>query len=99
MQGFLMNEYFQEYCAIDAETAVVLPKGMDPSISSPIFCAGITGMLAPTRELLTSKPRPTTYILAYHGVLDARINTGDWLAVIGCGGLGQLGISHHIITL
>ena len=40
MQGFSCNGYFQEYCAIDSGTAVVLPPGMDPALSSPIFCAG-----------------------------------------------------------
>ncbi|KAK4930957.1 hypothetical protein LTR66_016076, partial [Elasticomyces elasticus] len=42
MQGFSCNGYFQEYCAIDAGTAVVLPASMDATVSSPIFCAGIT---------------------------------------------------------
>ena len=44
MQGFSSNGFFQEYSAIDAGTAVVLPEKMDPGTSSPIFCAGITGM-------------------------------------------------------
>ncbi|KAK4975541.1 hypothetical protein LTR28_009475 [Elasticomyces elasticus] len=42
MQGFSCNGYFQQYCAIDAGTAVVLPPSMDAMVSSPIFCAGIT---------------------------------------------------------
>ncbi|KAK5141839.1 hypothetical protein LTR04_002444 [Oleoguttula sp. CCFEE 6159] len=73
MQGFSCDGYFQEYCAIDAGTAVVLPPTMDASVSSPIFCAGIT---------------------AYHAVLKAGLSEGDTLAVIGCGGLGQLAIKY-----
>ncbi|KAK4936600.1 hypothetical protein LTR28_010117, partial [Elasticomyces elasticus] len=73
MQGFSCNGYFQEYCAIDAGTAVVLPASMDATVSSPIFCAGIT---------------------AYHAVLKAGLREGETLAVIGCGGLGQLAIKY-----
>jgi len=45
MQGFNSDGYFQEYCAIDPASAVVLPSGMDAQDSAPIFCAGITGMV------------------------------------------------------
>jgi D-arabinose 1-dehydrogenase-like Zn-dependent alcohol dehydrogenase len=73
MQGFSCNGYFQQYCAIDSGTAVVLPQGMDPAVSSPIFCAGITG---------------------YQAVLKAGLSKGETLAVVGCGGLGQLAIKY-----
>lgn len=44
MQGFTSDGYFQEYCAIDAATAVVIPKGLEAETAAPIFCAGITCM-------------------------------------------------------
>lgn len=44
MQGFTSDGYFQEYAAIDAATAVVIPKTLSAETAAPIFCAGITGM-------------------------------------------------------
>ena len=44
MQGFTADGFFQEYCAIDAASAVVLPDGMKTQDTAPIFCAGITCM-------------------------------------------------------
>jgi D-arabinose 1-dehydrogenase-like Zn-dependent alcohol dehydrogenase len=73
MQGFGANGYFQEYCAIDANTAIVLPKAIDASLAAPIFCAGIT---------------------AYNAVVAADLKKDQWLAIIGCGGLGQLAIRY-----
>lgn len=75
MQGFACNGFFQEYCAIDSGVAVVLPSGMDPAVSAPIFCAGIT---------------------SYQAVRTAALQPSEWLAVIGCGGLGQLGIRYAV---
>lgn len=43
MQGFTSDGYFQEYAAIDAATAVVIPKSLDAYTAAPIFCAGVTG--------------------------------------------------------
>lgn len=42
MQGFTADGFFQEYCVIDPNAAVVLPEGMKVEESGPIFCAGIT---------------------------------------------------------
>lgn len=75
MQGFAVDGFFQEYCAIDSGVAVVLPQRMDPSSAAPIFCAGIT---------------------SYQAVETAALRPGEWLAVIGCGGLGQLGIRYAV---
>lgn len=44
MQGFTIDGYFQEYSKIDPNTAIVLPEGLEASLSAPLFCAGITGM-------------------------------------------------------
>lgn len=74
MQGFTINGYLQEYSVIDYRTAVILPKGIDATISAPIFCAGIT---------------------AYQAVLVPELTSGEWLVVVGCGGLGQLGESRQ----
>lgn len=84
MQGISADGYLQEYCAIDPGSAIVLPEGMDPSLSSPFFCAGIT---------------------AYQAVLAARLTPDNWLAIVGCGGLGQLAIryakamNHRVIAI
>ena len=42
MQRFACDGYFQEYCIIDSGVSTKLPANMDPSVSAPIFCAGIT---------------------------------------------------------
>lgn len=73
MQGFAGDGYFQQYCAIDSRVAVHLPPGLDPAVSAPIFCAGIT---------------------AYSGVVKSKIQKSQWLGIIGCGGLGQIGIQY-----
>lgn len=31
-------------------------------------------------------------ITAYHGVQEAKLQPGQWLVIIGCGGLGQMGM-------
>lgn len=46
MQGFTGDGFFQEYCAIDPASTVVLPEGMKAQDTAPIFCAGITCMFA-----------------------------------------------------
>lgn len=33
-------------------------------------------------------------VTAYHGVADCELPSGSWLAIIGCGGLGHMGIQY-----
>jgi D-arabinose 1-dehydrogenase-like Zn-dependent alcohol dehydrogenase len=33
-------------------------------------------------------------VTAYHGVEDCELQPGQWMAVIGCGGLGHLGVQY-----
>jgi len=73
MQGFSVDGYFQEYVVVDARTAMVLPKELDPKTAAPLFCAGVT---------------------AFHGIDDCELKPGQWVAVIGCGGLGHLGVQY-----
>ncbi|OAL51939.1 GroES-like protein [Pyrenochaeta sp. DS3sAY3a] len=73
MQGFSENGYFAEYAVVDARETMVLPEGLDPKSSAPLFCAGVT---------------------AYHGIADTELPPGSWLAVVGCGGLGHMGIQY-----
>ncbi|KAI1322621.1 GroES-like protein [Xylariaceae sp. FL0255] len=71
--GFGQDGYFQEYVAVNAKNAMVLPDGLSPSDAAPLFCAGVT---------------------AYHGIDDLQLPAGSWVAVVGCGGLGHLGIKY-----
>ena len=73
MQGFSVDGYFQEYVVVDARTAMVLPKELDPKTAAPLFCAGVT---------------------AFHGIQDCELEPGQWVGVIGCGGLGHLGVQY-----
>ena len=42
-QGFTKPGFFAEYAVTDHRSAIVLPSTLDVRISSPLFCAGITG--------------------------------------------------------
>jgi propanol-preferring alcohol dehydrogenase len=33
-------------------------------------------------------------VTAFHGVEDCGLNPGEWMAIVGCGGLGHLGIQY-----
>ena len=33
-------------------------------------------------------------VTAYHGIEDCELKPGQWIAVIGCGGLGHLGVQY-----
>ncbi len=65
---------------------------MDSKDSAPIFCAGITGKFAETPAV--SAIPLTRRRLAYHAVNECELSKGDWLAVIGCGGLGLFAIQY-----
>jgi D-arabinose 1-dehydrogenase-like Zn-dependent alcohol dehydrogenase len=56
--------------------------------SAPIFCAGITGIVSWSSRL---EARLTTYT-AFHGVDSCDLKEGQWIVIVGCGGLGQFGI-------
>lgn len=43
MHGFTCPGHFAEYSVSDYRNAMVLPEGMDPDTSAPLFCAGVTG--------------------------------------------------------
>ena len=42
-------------------------------------------------DVVRTAPLCCAGITAYHGVKKAQLQKGQWLAVVGCGGLGQLG--------
>ena len=48
-----------------------------------------------------SKAAPLCYagITSYHAVQKALLGRGQRLAVIGCGGLGQMGLRHSTVSL
>ena len=71
--------YFQEYCAIKWRNAVHVPDDMDLADIAPLFCAGCTAFNAVTDTI---------------SELPGRDPSSTWVAVIGCGGLGHLGIQY-----
>ena len=42
----------------------------------------------------SSAPLFCAGVTAYHGIADCELAPGSWMAVIGCGGLGHLGIQY-----
>jgi len=51
-KGFQIHGFFQEYSTVDSSVAIVLPSGLDPFESSPLFCAGTTAF----QGVLAAKP-------------------------------------------
>lgn len=56
--------------------------------SAPYFCAGITGM----RYLRSRYTQKFNGITAFHGVDSCGLKAGQSIVIVGCGGLGQMGI-------
>jgi propanol-preferring alcohol dehydrogenase len=46
--------------------------------------------LPPGLDVKTAAPLFCAGVTAYHGVEDCELKPGQWMAVIGCGGLGHL---------
>jgi D-arabinose 1-dehydrogenase-like Zn-dependent alcohol dehydrogenase len=70
---------------------MVLPDDIDMVATAPLFCAGITGTLSrPSHVAVRACAYPFS---AYHAVKQCSLKASQWLAVIGCGGLGHLGES------
>ena len=42
----------------------------------------------------SSAPLFCAGVTAYHSIADCQLPAGSWLAVIGCGGLGHMGIQY-----
>ncbi|KAK4499015.1 hypothetical protein PRZ48_009527 [Zasmidium cellare] len=79
VQGMSVDGYFQEYVAIHWRNAAKIPAGMDLSTLAPMFCAGCTAFNSVTDTVAELK-----------GSEPAE----TWVAVVGCGGLGHLGIQY-----
>ena len=63
------------------------------------YCAidsGVAVVLPKDLEPTTAAPIFCAGITSYQGVKAAALQPGEWLAVIGCGGLGQLGIRYGV---
>ncbi|CAF1000222.1 unnamed protein product [Didymodactylos carnosus] len=65
--GYGIDGCFAEYALMDADFAIKLPEGLDPVISAPLYCAGVTTYKA----LKTSNVRPV-----YDGPADKH---GSWI--------------------
>ena len=68
-----VDGYFQEYCAVKWRNAAHISDGVDLANAAPLFCAGCT---------------------AFNSVEATRWELGGdpksmYVAVIGCGGLGE----------
>lgn len=73
-----VNGFFQEYAAIHWRNAAKIPDGMDLTTLSPMSCAGCTAFNSVTETIAELKGDPSE----------------TWVAVVGCGGLGHLGIQY-----
>lgn len=78
VQGMTVDGYFAEYAAINWRNAAHIPPGMDLANLAPMFCAGCTAF------------NSVTDTVAYLTQPYAQ----NWVAVIGCGGLGHMGIQY-----
>jgi propanol-preferring alcohol dehydrogenase len=56
--GYSLDGCFAEYTLMDANFAVILPEGMDPYKSAPLYCAGVTVYKA----LKVSQVRPGEWV-------------------------------------
>ncbi|KAF2267381.1 GroES-like protein [Lojkania enalia] len=56
--------------------------------------ARATMVLPEGMDAKTAAPLFCAGVTAFHGVQDCELKPGQWLAVIGCGGLGHLGIQY-----
>ncbi|EXJ76482.1 uncharacterized protein A1O5_00990 [Cladophialophora psammophila CBS 110553] len=72
--------FFAEYAVVDYRNAIVLPEAIKIETASPLFCGGIAG------NSLT--------LVAFHTVESCGLNPGEWLVVVGCGGLGQAAVQY-----
>ncbi|KAF2965193.1 hypothetical protein GQX73_g8394 [Xylaria multiplex] len=109
-QGFHTDGFFQEFVLVDYHNAVVLPPEIDVRRASPLFCAGITGKLPcvrwdyshmayhfnrvpyfPTAEIPTRETNPN---VAFNAIDSCELQPGQWIAIVGCGGLGQYAVQY-----
>lgn len=56
--------------------------------------ARATMVLPEEIDVKTAAPLFCAGVTAYHGVDDCGLKPGQWMAIIGCGGLGHLGIQY-----
>lgn len=85
-QGFTFDGFFAEYALVNWHSAMILPENLDVRVSSPLFCAGVT---CEWRKLYRST-LISLMTVAFNCVESCELKPGDWLGVVGCGGLGQL---------
>ncbi|KAF2115234.1 chaperonin 10-like protein [Lophiotrema nucula] len=45
-------------------------------------------------DVKTAAPLFCAGVTAYHGVEDCQLKPGQWMAIVGCGGLGHLGVQY-----
>jgi D-arabinose 1-dehydrogenase-like Zn-dependent alcohol dehydrogenase len=95
LKGFAADGYFAEYATTDWQNAIILPENLPMDKISPLFCAGLTGMQifiqSECSSMLLNSDRKyrSDGFTAFHSVDKCELQPGQWIAVIGCGGLGQ----------
>jgi D-arabinose 1-dehydrogenase-like Zn-dependent alcohol dehydrogenase len=94
MQGFSLNGYFQEYIVVDARSTMVLPEGCKSSSYTQFSIECLDTLTVAAVDVKTAAPLFCAGVTAYHGVQDCELREGEWMAIIGCGGLGHLGIQY-----
>ena len=72
---------FQQYCILDAKYLTMLPQDIDPTVVGPALCAGVTAYKVGSQ---TCSDRFQCSML--QAVVNANLNKGEWLTVIGAGG-------------
>lgn len=80
VQGMTVDGYFREYAAVHWRNVARIPEGLELERLAPLFCAGTTAFnsVVDTIAELKGSHQPNE----------------TWIAVVGCGGLGHLGIQY-----
>lgn len=99
IQGLQKDGFFAEYAVIDWRNAVKLTTEYDlPMLRmSPFFCAGVTGELCLELDhpfLQQARGSLAEVLVAFHAIAKCGLKPGQWIAIVGCGGLGQLAIRY-----
>jgi len=101
--GFLCPEqvcYECDGCQIhnawcERGTAVMSGFGRDGFFQEYVATNWRNAIVLPENlDLYEAAPLFCAGVTSWQGVIEAKINPGEWMAIVGCGGLGHLGIQY-----
>jgi NADPH:quinone reductase-like Zn-dependent oxidoreductase len=113
MSGFGRDGFFQEYavsnCTYMSPVSHILTQqflnpgcqshSYPPTILTSIPKTGRNAIVLPDPlDIYTAAPLFCAGVTAWNGVTKAGLKKGDWVAIIGAGGLGHLGRAHLFTT-